>query len=133
MSSIHKIYKKKKKKKKSNYIRLLFNCPQRKGVVQKIRITTPKKPNSAKRKVVKIKMNTGFFLIAKLKGQGHNLQSYSAVLVCGGRANDVPGVRYNLVKGVYDFGWKEDYFRKKSRSKYGIPSDWQTYFVPLRS
>lgn len=83
---------------------MLFGCPQRKGVVVKLRITTPKKPNSAKRRVAKIKMNTGFNLIAKVKGQGCNLQPFSVVMVCGGRANDVPGVRYNMVKGKYDFG-----------------------------
>jgi len=103
MATIHQAASNRKKKQKSCSTRLLYNCPQRKGVVSKIRIVSPKKPNSAKRKVVKIRMNTGRNLIAKLKGRGHSLQAYAVVLVCGGRANDVPGVRYNLIKGAEDF------------------------------
>lgn len=130
MSTIHQSAKIRKNKNKTCSTRLLFNCPQRKGTISKLRLVSPKKPNSAKRRVAKIRMNTGHNLIAKVKGQGTTLQPYSVVLVCGGRANDVPGVRYNLIKGALDFSWKEDYLRKKSRSKYGIPSDWDKFYVP---
>lgn len=101
----------------------LYGCPQRKGVVSKIKIVAPKKPNSARRKVAKIRLSTGANVTARLIGQGHNLQSYSHVLVRGGRANDIPGVRYTMVKGVLDFGWEETLKRFKSRSKYGISLD----------
>jgi len=71
--------------------------------VVKIRIVTPKKPNSAKRKIARVKLSNRFMVSAKIKGQGHNLQAYSQVLVCGGRANDLPGVRYNMIKGKFSF------------------------------
>jgi len=103
MSTIHQSAKTRKNKIKTCSTRLLFNCPQRKGTISKLRLVAPKKPNSAKRRVAKIRMNTGHNLIAKVKGQGTTLQPYSVVLICGGRANDVPGVRYNLIKGALDF------------------------------
>lgn len=103
MSTVRHAASTRKKKLKTCSTRLLFNCPQRKGTISKLRLVSPKKPNSAKRRVAKIRMNTGYNLIAKVKGQGTTLQPYSVVLVCGGRANDVPGVRYNLIKGAYDF------------------------------
>ena len=68
-----------------------------------MRIVKPKKPNSAQRKVVKVRLSTRRQILAYIPGQGHNIQEFSSVLVCGGRANDLPGVRYSLVKGVYDF------------------------------
>ena len=108
------------KKKHFNSLRSLEGCPQKKGVVSKVRVVNPKKPNSARRKVARIRLSNNFFVTARIRGQGHNLQSYSTVLVCGGRANDLPGVRYSIIKGVLDFNWKEDYRRSKSRSKYGI-------------
>jgi small subunit ribosomal protein S12 len=94
-----------KKIRKFNYnpLRSLKFCPQRKGIVIKIRIVTPKKPNSARRKVARVRLTTGFVVTARIRGQGHNLQAYSTVLVAGGRANDLPGVRYSLVKGSMDF------------------------------
>jgi len=98
----------------------LQNCPQKHGVVSKVRIVTPKKPNSARRKVARVKLSNRLMITAKLVGQGHNLQSYSHVLVRGGRANDLPGVRYTMIKGVLDFNWEENTRRSKSRSKYGI-------------
>lgn len=98
----------------------LQNCPQKHGVVSKVRIVTPKKPNSARRKVARVKLSNRLMITAKLIGQGHNLQSYSHVLVRGGRANDLPGVRYTMIKGVLDFNWEENTRRSKSRSKYGI-------------
>lgn len=109
-----------KKKKKLNSLRSLFNCPQKKGIVVKVRIMTPKKPNSAKRKVARVKLSNKYMVTTKIKGQGHNLQTYSQVLVCGGRANDLPGVRYNMIRGKYSFHWKERILRVKARSKFGI-------------
>jgi small subunit ribosomal protein S12 len=111
-----------KKVRKFNYnpLRSMKYCPHRRGIVVKVRIVTPKKPNSARRKVARVRLSTGFMITARIKGQGHNLQAYSTVLVAGGRANDLPGVRYSLVKGSLDFSWREDFKRSKSRSKYGI-------------
>ncbi len=122
MPTIHQIASRGKRKKKihSCSIKRLQNCPQKKGVVSKLRIVTPKKPNSARRKVARVKLSTKYTVSAKIIGQGHNLQSYSHVLVRGGRANDLPGVRYTLIKGVLDFSWEENSRRAKSRSKYGI-------------
>jgi len=81
---------------------------------------SPKKPNSAKRKVARVRLSNRFMITAKIKGQGHNLQAYSQVLVNGGRANDLPGVRYNMIKGKLSFSWKERSLRMKGRSKYGM-------------
>jgi len=103
-----------------NALKSLFGCPQKKGLVVKVRIMSPKKPNSAKRKVARVKLSNRFMVTAKIKGQGHNLQAYSQVLVCGGRANDLPGVRYNMIKGKFSFSWKERSLRMKGRSKYGM-------------
>lgn len=77
--------------------------PQKEGVVEKIRIMSPKKPNSAKRKVAKIRLSTRFKVTARIIGRTHNLQSHSVVLVRGGRANDLPGVRFTLIKGLHSF------------------------------
>ncbi len=99
----------------------LKGCPQRRGVCNKITTMSPKKPNSAIRKIAKIRLSSGRKITAYIPGQGHNLQEYSSVLVRGGRAPDLPGVRYRLIRGVLDFTWKERFSRKNSRSKYGIP------------
>lgn len=122
MSTFHQRGKIFKKIRKFNYnpLKSLNYCPQRRGIVAKIRIVTPKKPNSARRKVARVRLSTGFMVTARIKGQGHNLQAYSTVLVSGGRANDLPGVRYSLMKGSLDFSWREDFKRSKARSKYGI-------------
>jgi small subunit ribosomal protein S12 len=106
MSTLHQSASKirgKKKKKKLNSLRSLLKSPQKKGIIFKSRIMSPKKPNSAKRRVVRVELSTKFMVTAKLKGQGIFLQRYANVLVCGGRANDLPGVRYNMIKGKYDF------------------------------
>ncbi|HMP27969.1 MAG TPA: 30S ribosomal protein S12 [Saprospiraceae bacterium] len=92
-----------KKKIRSSAVKQLHGCPQRRGVVSKVRIVAPKKPNSARRKVARVKLSTGSMVTARLIGQGHNLQNYSHVLVRGGRANDLIGVRYTMVKGKLDF------------------------------
>lgn len=93
------------------------NSPQRRGVCTRVYTTTPKKPNSALRKVAKVRLTNGFEVISYIGGEGHNLQEHSVVLVRGGRVKDLPGVRYHIVRGVYDAAGVKD--RKKSRSKYG--------------
>lgn len=111
---------KRKKKLRSSSVKQLAGCPQKHGVVAKVRVVAPKKPNSARRKVARVKLSTGIIVTARLVGQGHNLQSYSHVLVRGGRANDLIGVRYTMIKGTLDFNWEETFKRYKGRSKYGI-------------
>ena len=108
-------------KKKRTKVLLLDSCPQKKGICIIIRNSvSPKKPNSAKRKVAKVRLSTGRNVIAVIPGQGHNLQKYSVVMVRGGRARDIPGVRYKLIKGKYDFSINEKFNRTKRRSKYGL-------------
>ena len=99
----------------------LEGAPQRRGVIYKLDIMTPRKPNSAKRKIAKIRLlynNKRVF--ANIPGIGHNLHEYSLVIVCGGSAKDLPGVNYTMIKGLLDFAPRENIFRVKSRSKYGI-------------
>jgi small subunit ribosomal protein S12 len=95
----------------------LVNCPQRRGVCTRVFTQTPKKPNSALRKVARVKMTSGFEVTAYIPGVGHNLQEHSIVLVRGGRVKDLPGVRYHIVRGTLDATGVQD--RKQSRSKYG--------------
>ena len=95
----------------------LEGCPQKKGICTKLILRTPKKPNSALRKLVKLKLTNNKRIYAYIPGEGHNLQVYSTVLIRGGRVKDLPGVKYHLVRGKLDFlGLKN---RKTSRSKYG--------------
>ncbi|KAG6336054.1 hypothetical protein ID866_3027 [Astraeus odoratus] len=96
---------------------LLDNCPQKKGVCSQIFTMAPKKPNSAKRKVARVKLTNGNTVMAYIQGEGHNLQEHSVVLVRGGRAQDLPGVRYKIVRGALDFGGVVG--RMSARSKYG--------------
>ena len=93
------------------------NSPQRRGVCTRVYTTTPKKPNSALRKVAKVRLTNGFEIISYIGGEGHNLQEHSVVLVRGGRVKDLPGVRYHIVRGSLDTAGVKD--RKQSRSKYG--------------
>ena len=124
MPSIHQIAKNPRKRKPyRSSVKSLERCPQKRGVVSKLRIVSPKKPNSARRKVARVRLSNKYMVTARIVGQGHNLQSYSHVLVRGGRANDLPGVRYTIIKGTLDFSWEEIYRRMKSRSKYGITLD----------
>ena len=95
----------------------LSNCPQRRGVCLQVYTRTPKKPNSALRKVAKVRLTNGQEVIAYIGGEGHNLQEHSIVLVRGGRVKDLPGVRYHIVRGALDTLGVEN--RKQSRSKYG--------------
>jgi len=103
-----------KLKKKSS---ALGKNPQKKGVCLLVYTKTPKKPNSALRKVARVRLCNGFDIIAYIPGEGHNLQEHSVVLVRGGRIKDLPGVKYHLVRGVYDL--QSVSLRKTSRSKYG--------------
>lgn len=95
----------------------LQSSPQRRGVCLQVKTKTPKKPNSALRKVAWVRLSNGHEVIAYIPGEGHNLQEHSIVLVRGGRVKDLPGVRYHIVRGALDCGAVKD--RKKSRSKYG--------------
>ena len=93
------------------------SCPQKRGVCTRVYTTTPKKPNSAMRKVAKVRLTNGFEVISYIPGEKHNLQEHSVVLIRGGRVKDLPGVRYHILRGVLDTqGVKE---RKQRRSKYG--------------
>lgn len=92
-------------------------CPQKRGVCTRVYTTTPKKPNSALRKVAKVRLTNGFEVISYIGGEGHNLQEHSVVLLRGGRVKDLPGVRYHMVRGSLDTAGVKD--RKQARSKYG--------------
>jgi small subunit ribosomal protein S12 len=98
--------------------------PQRRGVCTRVYTTTPKKPNSALRKVCKVRLTNGYEVSAYIPGEGHNLQEHSIILVRGGRVKDLPGVRYHVVRGKYDTAGVEG--RKKSRSQYGVKRPKQT-------
>ena len=95
----------------------LESCPQKRGVCTRVYTTTPKKPNSALRKVAKVRLTNGYEVISYIGGEGHNLQEHSVVLQRGGRVKDLPGVRYHMVRGALDTQGVKD--RKQSRSKYG--------------
>ena len=95
----------------------LSNSPQKRGVCTRVYTTTPKKPNSALRKVAKVRLTNGFEVISYIGGEGHNLQEHSVVLIRGGRVKDLPGVRYHIVRGSLDTQGVKD--RKQARSKYG--------------
>ncbi len=97
--------------------RALESCPQRRGVCTRVYTTTPKKPNSAMRKVAKVRLTNGYEVICYIPGEKHNLQEHSIVLVRGGRVKDLPGVRYTIVRGALDTAGVEN--RKQGRSKYG--------------
>ena len=95
----------------------LKECPQKRGVCTRVYTTTPKKPNSALRKVARVRLTTGVEVSAYIPGEGHNLQEHSMVLVRGGRVKDLPGVRYKIVRGTLDTQGVKD--RKQARSRYG--------------
>ncbi len=97
---------------------LLDSCPQKRGVCLQVKTTTPKKPNSALRKIARVRLSNGSELTAYIPGEGHNLQEHSIVLVRGGRVKDLPGVKYHLVRGAMDASGVAN--RKQQRSKYGV-------------
>ena len=104
-----------KKKTKSPALK---SCPQRRGVCTRVYTTTPKKPNSAIRKVARVRLTSGFEVTAYIPGIGHNLQEHSVVLIRGGRVKDLPGVRYHIIRGTLDTGSVQN--RTQGRSKYGV-------------
>lgn len=93
------------------------SCPQKRGVCTRVYTTTPKKPNSALRKVARVRLTNGIEVTAYIPGEGHNLQEHSIVLIRGGRVKDLPGVRYHIIRGAMDTAGVDN--RRKSRSKYG--------------
>jgi|TARA_X000000950_G_C13332040_1_gene425030 small subunit ribosomal protein S12 len=103
-----------KQKSKSPALKM---CPQRRGVCTRVYTTTPKKPNSALRKVARVRLTSGFEVTAYIPGIGHNIQEHSVVLIRGGRVKDLPGCRYHVVRGTLDAGGAKD--RRNGRSKYG--------------
>ena len=118
MPTINQLIRKERKKViKKSKSPALVKCPQRRGVCTRVYTTTPKKPNSALRKVAKVRLTSGFEVISYIGGEGHNLQEHSIVLVRGGRVKDLPGVKYHIVRGALDTAGVAN--RKVSRSKYG--------------
>ena len=118
MSTINQLVRKPRKRKtaKSN-VPALESCPQKRGVCTRVYTTTPKKPNSALRKVARVRLTNSYEVTAYIGGEGHNLQEHSVVLIRGGRVKDLPGVRYHMVRGSLDTQGVAD--RKQGRSKYG--------------
>lgn len=102
---------------KRNKVPALEQCPQKRGVCTRVYTTTPKKPNSALRKVARVRLTNGFEVTAYIPGEGHNLQEHSVVVIRGGRVKDLPGVRYHVIRGVLDTQGIES--RRQRRSKYG--------------
>ncbi|WGH24644.1 MAG: 30S ribosomal protein S12 [Candidatus Shikimatogenerans bostrichidophilus] len=118
MPTIQQLIKNKRKKNiNKSKSPALKKSPQKKGICLKVYTTTPKKPNSALRKVARVKLTEGNEINAYIKGEGHNLQEHSIVLVEGGRVKDLPGVKYHIIRGALDTDGVKD--RKKSRSRYG--------------
>lgn len=118
MSTINQLVRKKRRLKliKSN-VPALEACPQKRGVCTRVYTITPKKPNSALRKVCRVRLTNGYEVSSYIGGEGHNLQEHSVVLIRGGRVKDLPGVRYHVIRGSLDCAGVKN--RKKSRSKYG--------------
>jgi len=108
-------------KPKRNKVPALTNCPQKRGVCTRVYTTTPKKPNSALRKVARVRLTSGIEVTAYIPGEGHNLQEHSIVLVRGGRVRDLPGVRYKVIRGSLDAAGVKN--RKQARSRYGAKKD----------
>ena len=118
MATVNQLIKKSRKPKvKKTDVPALNACPQRRGVCTRVYTTTPKKPNSALRKVCKVRLTSGYEVISYIGGEGHNLQEHSLVLIRGGRVKDLPGVRYHTVRGTLDTSGVAG--RKQRRSKYG--------------
>jgi len=118
MATINQLVRKPRKRKASKSdVPALQSCPQRRGVCTRVYTTTPKKPNSALRKVCRVRLTSGFEVTSYIGGEGHNLQEHSVVLIRGGRVKDLPGVRYHTVRGTLDTAGVNG--RTKRRSKYG--------------
>lgn len=118
MPTINQLVRKpRKQQKRKNRTPLLEGCPQKRGVCLQVKTVTPKKPNSALRKVARVRLSNGKECTAYIPGEGHNLQEHSIVIVRGGRVRDLPGVRYKVVRGVLDTLGVSD--RRQARSRYG--------------
>lgn len=118
MPTINQLVRKGRKSKRViNKVPALKACPQKRGVCTRVYATTPKKPNSALRKVARVRLTNGFEVISYIPGEGHNLQEHSVILIRGGRVKDLPGVRYHIIRGALDTQGVKD--RKQGRSKYG--------------
>jgi small subunit ribosomal protein S12 len=118
MPTINQLIRKIREPKRTrNKAPALKECPQKRGVCTRVYTTTPKKPNSALRKVARVRLVNGFEVISYIPGEGHNLQEHSVVLIRGGRVKDLPGVRYHILRGVLDTQGVKD--RKQARSLYG--------------
>jgi small subunit ribosomal protein S12 len=120
MPTINQLLTPRKQKKKKNRRKALARCPQKKGVCLRVFITTPKKPNSALRKVARLRLSNKVSITGYIPGVGHTLQKYSTALIRGGRVRDLPGIRYKLIRNKYDL--RPVYNRTQARSKYGIKS-----------
>jgi len=119
MPTINQLVRRERKKvRKKITTPALGGCPQKRGVCVRVYTTTPKKPNSALRKVARVRLTNGMEVTAYIPGVGHNLQEHSVVLIRGGRVKDLPGVRYHVIRGTLDAAGVAD--MKKSRSKYGV-------------
>jgi len=118
MPTINQLLRKPRKKVQSkSKVPALGGSPQKRGVCTRVYTTTPKKPNSALRKVAKVRLTNGYEVISYIGGEGHNLQEHSVVLIRGGRVKDLPGVRYHIIRGTHDTQGVKD--RRQRRSKYG--------------
>ncbi|RMH44135.1 MAG: 30S ribosomal protein S12 [Gammaproteobacteria bacterium] len=118
MATINQLVRKGRKRvRKKTNVPALEACPQKRGVCTRVYTTTPKKPNSALRKVARVRLTNGYEVTSYIPGEGHNLQEHSVILIRGGRVKDLPGVRYHTIRGVLDTAGVKD--RKQGRSKYG--------------
>ncbi len=118
MPTINQLVRKERVKQiKAKKTAALQKCPQKRGVCVRVYTTTPKKPNSALRKVARVRLTNGIEVTSYIPGEGHNLQEHSVVMIRGGRVKDIPGVRYHIIRGTLDTSGVQD--RRKSRSKYG--------------
>ena len=118
MPTINQLIRKQRRRLTSrNKVPALQACPQKRGVCTRVYTTTPKKPNSALRKVAKVRLTNGYEVVSYIPGEGHNLQEHSVVMIRGGRVKDLPGVRYHIIRGTLDTQGVKD--RKQRRSKYG--------------
>ena len=118
MATVNQLIKKSRNPKvRKTDVPALVACPQRRGVCTRVYTTTPKKPNSALRKVCRVRLTSGFEVTSYIGGEGHNLQEHSVVLLRGGRTKDLPGVKYKIIRGAYDAQGVKN--RRQARSKYG--------------
>ena len=118
MPTVNQLIRKSRQPQKArNKVPAMEANPQKRGVCTRVYTTTPKKPNSALRKVAKVRLTNGYEVVSYIPGEGHNLQEHSVVLIRGGRVKDLPGVRYHIVRGSLDLQGVKD--RKQARSKYG--------------